>query len=72
MCDGATATEPERILVQLLTDTLRFQCVLTPIEWLQHSERGAHECVVGKHAAEADRTFVGVDGNKCVNAVVGT
>jgi hypothetical protein len=67
--DGATASEPEHVLVKFLADAFGLERVFAAVKRFEDCEGGGNERVVGEHAAEACDTFVGVDGDECVNAI---
>src|SRR5207249_11405881 len=69
MSDGAAASEPKGVLVQFFADALRFECVLTAIERLQNGQCRTNKLVVAENAAQADKAFICVNCDECVDAV---
>ena len=65
----SSTSEPEHVLMQFLANALGFECILAAIQRLQHSQRSPHECVIGEHASEPYGSFIGMDGNECVDAI---
>jgi hypothetical protein len=51
MGDGPAAPKPKRVLVQLLGDPFRLECVLPAIKRLEHVQRSSHEMIVRENAA---------------------
>lgn len=71
VCDGASASEPEHVLVQFFADAFWFEGVLVFVEGFEDGEGCCDEGIVGENAAEAGDAFVGVDGDEGVNAIFG-
>ena len=71
MSDRPASPEPERVLVQLLADALRFEYIFPAIKRLEHVQRSSHEMIVRENAAQAGQPFVGMDGDQGVHAIVG-
>ena len=69
--DGAAASEPEHVLMELFADAFWFERVFATVKRFEDCEGRGNERVVGEHAAEAGDTFVGVDGDESVNAIFG-
>jgi hypothetical protein len=68
--DRSSPTKPEHVLVQLLAYALGLKRTFTTIQWLKDIEGGANERVIREDAANSNRAFIGMDGDKRVHAVV--
>ena len=70
MRDGSASTLPERVLMQLLADAFRLQCILTLVKRLKQRQGSAYERLAGEDASPSDGAIVGKHGDDGMNTIL--